>query len=55
MFGQKNENKKFKLLRLLEGDGIKSRLPLKIFSTLNEQTRIKEYWLWSVGIYKGSL
>ena len=34
MLGQKNKNKKFKCSRLLEGDGIESRLPFKIFSTL---------------------
>ena len=39
---KKNKNKKFKCLQLLEGDGIESRPPLKIFSALNEQTRIKE-------------
>ena len=33
MFGQKSENKKFKCSQLLEGDGIESRLPFKIFST----------------------
>ena len=31
MFGQKNKNK---CSQLIEGDGIESRLPFKIFSTL---------------------
>ena len=34
MFGKKKIIKKFKCSRLLEGDGIESRLPFKIFSTL---------------------
>ena len=33
MFCRKNKNKKFKCSRLLEGDGIESRLPFEIFST----------------------
>ena len=37
MFDQKNENKKFKCSQLLEGDGIESRLPFKIFSTVQIQ------------------
>ena len=36
MFCRK-KNKKIKCLQLLEGDGIKSRLPIKISSTLNCQ------------------
>ena len=33
-FAEKNKDKKFKCSQLLEGDGIESRLPFKIFSTL---------------------
>ena len=32
----KNNNNEFKCSRLLEGDGIKSRLPFKNFSTLSK-------------------
>ena len=34
MFGQNDKNKNSKCSRLLEGDGIESRLPFRIFSTL---------------------
>ena len=34
MFCRKKKYKKFKCSRLLEGDGMESRLPFKIFSTL---------------------
>ena len=37
MFGKKNGNKKFKCSQFLEGDGIESRLPFKIFSTLQKK------------------
>ena len=35
-FVEKNNDKKFKFSRLLEGDEIEYRLPFKIFSTLNK-------------------
>ena len=39
----KNKNKKFKCSQLLEGDGIESRLPFKIFSTLFSLTFSKVF------------
>ena len=36
----KKKNRKFKCSWLLEGDGIESRLPFKIFSTLNLKTSV---------------
>ena len=43
MFCQKKYNKKFKCSPLLEGDGIKSRLPFKIFSTLSSSYNFTRY------------
>ena len=49
MFGQKNKNKKFKSSRLLEGDGIESRLLYKIFSTLCTETTVFNPQLYFFG------